>query len=93
MAKTKEEIKEYNRLKQQEKRAKLKLDGIPLNNPTNTANQRKRIKELGLKAKSFIGLKPELIAKFEGLKGSKTDNQFLNELISFYENSGAGANE
>lgn len=48
MAKTKEELKEYNRIKQQEKRDKLKEKGIISSNPQAVLKSRKKAKEKGL---------------------------------------------
>jgi len=48
MAKTKEELKVYNREKQALKRAKLKEEGIPTSSYKDTVKARKKAKEKGL---------------------------------------------
>ena len=52
MPKTKEQIKEYNRLKAQESRAKKKALGLPVNNPDTNNKAQNRFLE-GKKSLKF----------------------------------------
>lgn len=84
MAKTKEELKEYNRLKKQAERDRLKSLGLPTSSSKSVLESMKRQKEKGLKEFKVLSVDEETINDFNNFmeKGNfKTKVDTLKALL------------
>lgn len=84
MAKTKEELKEYNRKKQREKREELKEEGIPTSSSKQVLKSMEIQKEKGLKEFKVLSVDKETEELFKFIQdqtGCKTRAETLKKAL------------